>query len=102
METQTLTSVKKETQSIQLVKGEFTLSEASLIVSSLIDEKINFHKIQRLQIWEGDHQCKTKHLDGRILELEKERLIAKEFINSLRGVHEKLNIEGTLKISITK
>ena len=35
-------------QKVQLVEGKFTPSEAADVVSSLISEKINFHKIQRL------------------------------------------------------
>ncbi len=73
MKTAEITKQKKQSQKIQLVKGEFTPSEASHIVMSLIDEKINFHKIQRLQIWEGNHKCKTSQFDGRIAELEKRK-----------------------------
>ena len=102
MKTKELTRTKKATQKIELVKGGFTPSEAIHIIMSLIDEKINFHKIQRLQMWEGDHKCKTGQLDGRIAELEKEREIAREFINSTRGTGKNLKINGILEISIAK
>lgn len=91
---------QKETQEIQLVKGEFTPSEASHIIMGLINEKINFHKIQRLQKWEGNHKGKTDELDGRIGELEKEKEMAREFINNTRGLGQKLKIDGILKLSI--
>ncbi len=102
METNELKKTEKVSQKIQLVKGEFTPSEASHIIMNLIDEKINFHKIQRLQIWEGDHKCKTDQLDGRIAELEKEKVIAKEFINSTRDLGQNLKINGILEISVAK
>ena len=102
MELQELTKVEKVSQTIQLVKGEFTLSEASHIIGSLINEKINFHKLQRLQILEGDHKCKTKQLDGRIRELEKEKEIARKYIASLRAHNTTLSIEGVLKITTAK
>jgi len=102
METKELTQIEKATQKIQLVDGEFTPSEASDIIMNLIDVKINFHKIQRLQIWEGNHICKTNQLDGRIQELEKEKEIAREFIDSKRGLGQNLIINGTLELSIAK
>jgi len=100
MKTQEVVQTEKITQNIQLVKGEFTPSEAAHVITSLIDEKINFHKIQRLQIWEGDHQCKTGKLDGRIGELEMEKENARELINGLRKLGKNIKINGTLEISV--
>jgi hypothetical protein len=94
------TKVETKKQEIQLVKGEFTPSEASHVISSLIDEKINFHKIQRLQKWEGNHNCNNDELDDRISELEKEKKIAKEFIAIARKQKHNLKITGVLEISI--
>ena len=102
METKELKQTEKVAQKIQLVKGEFTPSEASHIIVNLIDEKINFHKLQRLQIWEGDHKRETDQLDGRIKELEKEKLIAREFINSTRSLGHNLKINGIIEISVAK
>lgn len=102
METKTIMQEKEVSQKIELVKGEFTPSEASHIIMSLIDEKINFHKIQRLQFREGDHECKTDQLDGRIQELENEKKIAKEYIRSTRGLGQRLNIHGILEITVAK
>lgn len=99
MKTKELKQIEKSAQSIQLVKGEFTPSEASHVIMSLIDEKINFHKIQRLQIWEGNHKCKTGELDGRIKELENEKDIVRDFINNMRGQGKNLNINGILEIT---
>jgi hypothetical protein len=102
METKQLENPKKVSQKVQLVKGEFTPSEAFQIIDSLIDEKINFHKIQRLQIWEGNHKCKTVDLDGRITELEKEKNRVREFINNSRGLGHNLKINGVLEISVAE
>ncbi|WP_179005236.1 hypothetical protein [Winogradskyella forsetii] len=100
MKTKEVANNEKIKQKIQLVKGDFTPSEAVHIIRSLIDEKINFHKIQRLQIWEGNHKCNTEQLDGRIKELEKEKEIAREFINKSRSSGQKLQINGTLEITV--
>jgi DNA-binding HxlR family transcriptional regulator len=94
--------IKPETikQKIELVKGAFTPSEASHIIMSLIDEKINFHKIQRLQQWEGNHNCNTDALDDRIKQLEKEKEIARDFIAKTRSLKGKLKINGVLEITV--
>ncbi|MCJ7468168.1 MAG: hypothetical protein MUO53_15930 [Maribacter sp.] len=101
METKELGKTEKTTQIIQLVKGEFTATEASQVIMSLIDEKINFHKIQRLQIWEGNHEYKTDLLDGRIKELVNEKKIASEFMAKTRDLGQKLKINGILEITVS-
>jgi hypothetical protein len=101
---QTKEAVKAKTikQKIQLVKGEFTTSEASDVINALIDEKINFHKLQRLQQSEGNHRGETIQLDGRIKELQEERRIAKEFIADTRAKGLHLNINGILEITVAE
>ena len=83
-----------------MVVSNFTPSEASHVIINLIDEKINFHKIQRLQIWEGNHQCVTDNLDGRIKQLELEKSIAKEFINNAKSLGKDLKINGLIEMTI--
>lgn len=100
METKEMTQTEKTTQNIELVKGAFTRSEASHIVGALIDQKINFHKIQRLQAWEGDHNCKTGGLDNRITELEEQKKIARQFISSYNQSGCSFKIKGTLEIIV--
>lgn len=106
METQALKRTEKthtkathEAQKVKLVKGEFTPSEAADVINSLINEKINFHKLQRLQVWEGDHGCETDNLDCRIAALEKEKEIARAFIDTMRSSGQRLKISGSLHIS---
>lgn len=100
METRELTKVEKTTKKIQLIKGEFTHSEAFDIIISLIDEKINFHKIQRHQFWEGNHNFETGHLDGRIKELEEEKRSAREFLEKTRDTGGNLKINGSIEITL--
>lgn len=102
METKDLVKTARNTQKIQLVNGEFTPSEASDVIISLINEKINFHKIQRLQLWEGNHKCETNQLDSRITELKEEKRIASEFISSIRSNGKNLKINGILEISVSE
>ncbi len=100
MEISEVVNTKKTKEKIQLVKGEFTPSEASDIIISLIDEKINFHKIQRLQLWEGNHKSDTDQLDGRIKELREEKRIAREFIADTKSLGRNLKINGILEITV--
>ncbi len=100
METKEQLKTQLTTQKIQLVKGEFTTSEASDVISALIDEKINFHKLQRLKQWEGNHKSETNQLNVRIQELQEEKRIAEEFIIAARGLGRNMTINGILEISI--
>jgi len=102
METQELTVAEKTTQTIRLVDGEFTPSEASHVISSLLDVKINFHKLQRLTKLEGDCYSNTSHDNGRIEELESEKLDAREFISLMRQNNLKLQIKGNLEITVAE
>ena len=92
----------KKHQKIQLVKGEFTPSEASFVINALLDQKINFHKLQRLQDLEGNHDCETNELDGRIKELMDEKQTAKEFFAMVRNSGLKLQIDGIIDIKVAK
>lgn len=93
------TSIKTK-QQIQLVDGVFSPSEASDVILALINEKINFHKLQRLSWSEGNETANTKYPDDRIKELEKEKEITKSFISRIRTEGKKLKIEGSLQITL--
>ena len=100
MQTKELEPMQDTLQKVKLVDGVFTPSEAADIVGSLIDEKINFHKIQRLQRWEGDHKCDTGDLNDRITELEQDRAQALEYIAQIRKEGKSIRINGILEISV--
>ena len=103
MQTKEMEKAAETLQKVQLVNGVFTPSEAADIIGSLIDEKINFHKIQRLQRWEGNHKCDTGDLNDRITELEQDRAQALEFIARIRKEGGKaLRINGILEMSVAE
>lgn len=99
MQTQELELVKKTKQNINLVEGDFTPSEAAHVVNSLLNEKINFHKLQRLTLLEGNSKSHTNYADNRIAELENEKNITKEFISKMRKEGIKLRINSTIEIT---
>lgn len=88
-------------QKVLLVNGEFTPSEAAEVIGSLIDQKINFHKIKRLQQWEQDHYADTSTIENRIRELEKEKRAAKAFIRQAQEEGGNFTIHGELRICFT-
>lgn len=87
-------------QEVQLVRGSFTPSEAAEVILALLDEKINFHKLQRLRWCEGYFKADTSYADQRIAELEAQKVLARNFIRQAREQGKCLNIKGTLEITM--
>ena len=94
--------VEKAQQEVQLVEGLFKPSEATHIVNALIDQKINFHKIQKLRLWEGSEEADTTYENSRIKELDNAKKIAKDYISIARKEGYNVVINGTLNISFVK
>ncbi|WP_299129262.1 hypothetical protein [uncultured Winogradskyella sp.] len=92
----------KTEQKINLVEGMFRPSEASHIINALIDQKINYHKIQRLSLCEGDENCDTTYENARIKELLNEKEIAKSYIDTARRKNFDIIINGKLDITFIK
>ena len=90
----------RTTQKIQLVDGTFTPSETSDVVLALLQEKINFHKLQRLSWCEGSAEADTQYPDGRIAELENEKKVIKDFVSQVRHEGKRLRINGVLEITL--
>lgn len=90
---------QKTDQQIRLVDGEFTPSEACDILKSLLDEKINFHKLQRLTIWEGNVNGNCSFPNNRIEELQSEKETVDEFIKAARQNGSMIKIKGILDIT---
>lgn len=101
MEAKVVSEVLTDQRKIQLVDGTFTPMEASDVITALINEKINFHKIQRLKIWEGNHLGKTHLLDNRIKELEQEKLTARSIIQQALAKGKNITINGVLEMKYT-
>ncbi len=101
MEIKKVSTTEKIQQEIQLVKGEFTPSQASEIINSLINQKINYHKLEGLQRWERNHQYDQEPLNRRIEELENEKIRAEEFISKIKDEGKNLKINGILELIVS-
>ncbi|WP_430906349.1 hypothetical protein [Maribacter sp. 2-571] len=93
----TLTAVAHK---VQLVDGVFTATEAKDVVNSLINEKVNFHKIQRLAMCEGDCDSDTSYDDGRVAQLLQEKENFKEVYQEAKLSGKKVRISGVLTVDI--
>ena len=102
METKKTFKTEIHTQEIQLVKGEFTPSQASDIIMALINQKINYHKIEGLQNWERNHKYDHEPLNNRINELEEEKRIAADFISKMREQGKNLKIKGIIEMTASE
>ncbi|WP_299228455.1 hypothetical protein [uncultured Psychroserpens sp.] len=90
----------KTDQKIDLINGKYTPSEAAHIINSVLNVKINFHKLQRLSITEGNDLDECKFDSGRIKELLNEQEIAKEFFSQARLKGKKLRMTSKIYIEI--
>lgn len=96
---ETLETIKK-TQKIDLINGCYTASEASHIINSVLNVKINFHKLHRLSLREGNENEKCEFDNGRIQELINEQQIAKDFFSQARLEGKKLRMTSTIHVEI--
>jgi hypothetical protein len=60
---------KKVLHKVQLVDGIFIPLEASDVIGRLIREKINFHKLSRLSMYEENVNSDTSYDDNHVTEL---------------------------------
>ena len=94
------TSITETKQNINLVDGSFTPSQASDVINALLDTKINFHKLKRLSITEGNINDVCEYDNSRIVELIEEKGFAKEFFSEARLQGKKLKLKSTISICI--
>lgn len=85
---------------VKLVDGKFTALEAKEVINTLIDEKINFHKIHRLALCEGNENSDTSFDDSRVGQLMREKEDFREIYMEAKRAGKQLRIQGTLEIEI--
>ncbi len=93
------TATSPKTETLQLIDGEFTAAEAATVILNLLDEKINFHKIRKLQIWEKDHTMDSEKINARIEALEAEKAKAQKLLKQYAQDKTRLKVDGSIKIT---
>lgn len=91
---------QKEVQTLNLIDGTFTKREALNIINSVVDLKINFHKLHRLSIQEGNEKDECKYDSTRIEELMKDKKETKAFLRALESKGQNIKISSTVTISL--
>jgi len=85
---------------VNLIDGEFTPSEAKDVINTLIREKVNFHKLNRLSMWEGDTQSDTSFDDGRISQLLQSKEDFIQVYNKAKAAGKKVKLTGVVHIEL--
>lgn len=89
------------TQNVQLVDGTFTPSEAYDLISAIIDQKINFHKLHRLSISEGNENEDTSFDSHRIAQLQREKDEFKALCREAKMKGSKIRLNSVLDVELT-
>lgn len=100
MNSAVLEAQETKKQTIKLIDGCFNKREALNIIDSVINTKINFHKVHRLSIQEGNEKDECTFDNSRINELINDKQTAKEFLKSLEsnGYNIKISSEVTITV----
>ena len=93
-------TTKKDQQTLKLIEGTFTKREALNIINSVVDVKINFHKVHRLSIQEGNENDECKFDNSRIQELMESKKETKAFLRALEIKGQNIKITSTVTISL--
>ena len=93
-------TTKKDKQTLKLIEGTFTKREALNIINSVVDVKINFHKVHRLSIQEGNENDECKFDNSRIQELMESKKETKAFLRALESKGQNIKITSTVTISL--
>ncbi len=95
-----MSTSKEVLHKVQLVDGIFTPTEASDVISSLIREKINFHKLNRLSMRGGNVNSDSGYDDSRVTELIEKRKEFKAICIEAKLTGKKIKINGVLEIEV--
>ena len=95
-------SKTSSSQVVKLIKGKFSPKQAKEIVLSLISQKISYHKLEEIQLWEKNHDFNLEPIRIRIKELEDEKQKAEKFISEVKLKGKNLEINGIIEIKVTE
>ncbi|PQJ78882.1 hypothetical protein [Polaribacter porphyrae] len=92
--------VNTKEQTLKLIEGTFTKREALNIINNVVDVKINFHKVHRLSIQEGNENDECTFDNSRIKELMTHKKDTKAFLRALESNGQNIKISSTITISL--
>ncbi len=91
----------KNNITIKLMEGNFTSEQAQRILLELLNSKIRFH---RLEIFSAQETGigNIEHSEQRIIELNREIVALKGFIQQVQNSGMHLNLHGSINIEAVK
>lgn len=92
---------KEINQFIQIVNGNFPPFEASDILNELIRSRINYHKIQMLKMWEGNHHFDSREWNKEIETMMMEKTQALALIAKAKEEGLKVEIVGNIEVRLS-
>ena len=95
-----ISKTKQNQQTLKLIEGTFTKREALNIINNVVDVKINFHKVHRLSIQEGNENDECQYDNSRIQELMSDKKTIKAFLRALESKGQNIKISSTVTISL--
>ena len=93
-------SISTQKKTLKLIDGTFNKREALNIINNVVDVKVNFHKVHRLSIQEGNENDECKFDNGRIQELMADKKDVKAFLRALESKGQNIKISSTITIEL--
>lgn len=94
--------VAQETnQIIQIANGNFSPFEASDMLNELITSRINYHQVQMLRMWEGDHHFDSNEWNRKIDAMIKEKTEAIALIAKAKKEGLRVEIIGHIEVRLS-
>lgn len=90
------------TKKMKLIEGAYKPSEVLNVLSTLVNENINFYKLQSLKEWECDNGYDCNDFDQKIASLMNERENLRALINQAKTSGHELSITSTINIELVK
>lgn len=91
----------KESETLNLINGQFTDEEAQDLIMHVFYKKITFHEQQDFSAIERSGKGHT-HARTIIMELKQEMARAQEIIATAKAKNQKLTISSEIKISLSE
>ena len=70
-------TTKEIVSMIPLIEGTFSPKEATEIIETMVDDRVRFHSLQMLRMWEGNHKFDSSYWSKKIREMKEEKTVAK-------------------------
>jgi hypothetical protein len=89
-------------QKVQFLNGTYTPTEAREVILKVIDDQINYHKLQHLSSWIKDDSISPDSLENKITELKRRKRELSRLIREARAEGTKLTIDGGFNVSLAR